>query len=127
MKKKNSTVNLEELTAAEKAAMIVEKADDAKAHEIEDLDIRAKSSVTSHIVVCTGTSDTHMKSVADKVEEGMKEHGVRPIRRDKVSGSGWLLLDYGDVIFHVMLEEKRQFYDLETLWTTMEPNPDLVD
>lgn len=107
--------------------MIVQIADDMKAQRIENLDVHKKTSVTSRMVIVSGTSDTHVNAIADRVYERMREQGVRPSRKDSGAGSGWLLLDYGDVLFHAMLEEKRQFYDLETLWSTMRPNPDLVD
>ena len=114
------------MTAGEKAAKIVEYADDMKAMDIENIDVHEKTSITSHMVVCTGTSDTHANAIIERVREKMREDGVRPSRRDATTG-GWLLLDYGDVIFHVMREERRQFYDLETLWSTMRVDPSLQE
>lgn len=114
------------MTAAEKAAKIVEYADDMKAQDIENIDVHKKTSITSHMVVCTGTSATHANAIIERVREKMREEGVRPRRRDASTG-GWLLLDFGDVILHVMLEERRQFYDLETLWSTMRVDPSLQE
>ena len=98
-----------------------------KAQRIENIDVRKKTSVTSRMVVVTGTSDTHVRAITEKVYERMREQGHKPMRKDAGPGTGWLLLDFGDVVFHAMLEEKRQFYDLETLWNTMLPNPDLIE
>ena len=126
-KKTNSTKAEPVLDSTAKAAMIAEFADDMKAQQIETIDVRKKTSVTSRIVIVTGTSDTHVRAIVDKVHEKMREKGFKPSRKDEGRGTGWLLLDYGDVIFHAMLEEKRQFYDLESLWTAMKPNPDLLD
>jgi ribosome-associated protein len=107
------------------AEMISELADDMKAERIEHLDVREKTSVADFFVVCTGTSDTHVRSIAERVAERLRERGIRPVRSE-MGDSGWVLQDFGDVIFHVMREEKRQFYDLESLWQQMERNPDLI-
>ncbi len=107
--------------------MMVEIADDMKAQRIENIDVHKKTSVTSRMVIVSGTSDTHVRAITEKVYEGMREQDVRPAQKEAGPGSGWLLLDYGDVLFHAMLEEKRQFYDLETLWSTTRPNPDLLE
>lgn len=112
------------MTSQEKAAQIIRFAEDMKAERLETLDVRDKTSVADYFVVCTGTSDRHVQSIAERVAEQMKELKQRPLR---VEGerSGWVLQDYGDVVFHVMREEQRQFYDLETLWKTMQRDPSL--
>ena len=115
------------MTSIEKAELITKFADDMKAERIDTLDVRDKTSVTDYFVVCSGNSDVHINAIAEKVAEKLREHQVRPLREDTGNGSGWVLQDYGDVVFNVMREEKRQFYDLETLWKTMQPNPDLVE
>lgn len=107
--------------------MIVQIADDMKAQRIENIDVRKKSSITSRMIVASGTSDTHIRAITEKVYDRMREQGVKPLRKNPGTGGGWLLLDFGDVVFHAMLEEKRQFYDLESLWNSMQPNPDLID
>ncbi len=107
--------------------MIVQIADDMKAQRIENIDVRKKSSITSRMIVVSGTSDTHIRAITEKVFDRMRDEGIKPLRKDPGPGGGWLLLDYGDVVFHAMLEERRQFYDLETLWNSMQPNPDLTD
>ena len=114
------------MTSTEKTEMIREAADDMKAERIETLDVRAKTSVADYFVVCSGTSDRHVQSIADRVSEQMAIARAKPVR---VEGdrSGWVLQDYSDVILHVMREEQRQFYDLEQLWSSVQPNPDLQD
>ena len=113
------------MTSQEKLDLIIEAADELKAERIETLDVREKTSVADFFVVCSGTSDRHTDAIAEKVAEKMRDHHERP---NRVEGdrSGWVLQDYGDVILHVMREEQRQFYDLETLWNTAKPNPDLL-
>lgn len=104
--------------------MIRDAADEMKAERIETLDVRAKTSVADFFIVCSGTSDRHVQSIADRVAEKMSTARQKPVR---VEGdrSGWVLQDYGDVILHVMREEQRQFYDLEQLWSSVQANPDL--
>ncbi|HRF60226.1 MAG TPA: ribosome silencing factor [Fimbriimonadaceae bacterium] len=114
------------MTSREKTELIVEFADEAKAERVETLDVRSKTSIADYFVVCTGNSDVHMRAIADRVEEKMKTRGIQP-QRSEHGGGGWVLQDYGDVVFHVMREENRQFYDLETLWKTMQPDPNLVE
>ena len=112
------------MTSTEKTEMIRDAADDMKAERIETLDVRVKTSVADYFIVCSGTSDRHVQSIADRVSEQMAIARATPVR---VEGdrSGWVLQDYGDVILHVMREEQRQFYDLEQLWSNAQPNPDL--
>ncbi|MEA2551883.1 MAG: ribosome-associated protein [Fimbriimonadaceae bacterium] len=112
------------MTSQEKLQAIIDAADELKAESIETLDVREKTSVADYFVVCSGTSDRHVSSIAEKVAERLLEKREKPLR---VEGdrTGWVLQDYGDVILHVMRDEQRQFYDLETLWKTMQPSPDL--
>jgi len=81
--------------------------------------------VADFFVVCSGTSDRHVESIADRVAEKMQALRAKP-HRTEGERTGWVLQDYGDVVFNVMREEQRQFYDLETLWNTMQRNPDLA-
>ena len=114
------------MTSEAKADLIRLFADDIKAERIETLDVRKKTSIADYFIVCTGTSDVHVRSIADKVAERLLEKGVKPLR-DESGDASWVLHDYGDVVFHVMREEKRQFYDLETLWTNAQADPSLTD
>ena len=113
------------MTAQEKLDLITTIADEMKAEDIQTLDIRNKTSVCDFFVVCTANNDRLVEAIADRVAEKMKELKERPLRTEG-AGSGWGLQDYGDVVLHVMRDEQRQFYDLETLWKTMQPNPDLM-
>src|SRR5579862_9379219 len=113
------------MTSAEKVQVIIDAAEDIKAERIETLDVKEKTSVADCFVVCSGTSDRHIESIADRVSEKMTEMRSKPLRTEG-ERSGWVLQDYGDVIFNVMREEQRQFYDLETLWNSMQINPDVI-
>lgn len=113
------------MTSKEKARKIIEIAEDMKAEGVETLDVRQKTSVADYFVVCTGTSDRHVQSIAERVAEKLRHLKVRPGRIEG-ERTGWVLLDFGDVVLHVMRDEQRQFYDLETLWKTRQPDPNLL-
>jgi ribosome-associated protein len=106
------------LTASEKAELVTEFADAMKAENIEVIDVRAKTVMLDYLVICSGTSDLHVRSIADRIEEKMRAAKMRA-RGVEGRDSGWVLLDFGDVVAHVMREEQRQFYDLESLWQRM--------
>lgn len=111
------------MTSEEKLQTIIDAADELKAEQIETLDVRGKTSVADYFVVCSGTSDRHVSSIADKVFEKMSIAKSKPLRVEG-ENSGWVLQDYGDVILNVMRDEQRQFYDLETLWKSAQTSPD---
>lgn len=123
----DSTKSKKNASAEEKAELIRELADGMKAERIEVINVREKSSVMDFLVVCSGTSEVHVNSIADRVADQLREVGIRPLRTNAgPKAGGWTYFDFGDVVFHVMLEEKRQFYDLETLWKTTPPDPSLM-
>jgi ribosome-associated protein len=98
---------------AERAA---HAADDKKAKDIVLIAVEAVSSVADYFMVCTGTSTTQVKAIADSVAEGMEREGF-PLPRIEGNREGrWILQDYGTVVVHVMLDEEREFYSLERLW-----------
>ena len=110
------------MTSQEKVQLISDAADDMKAERIETLDVKAKTSIADYFVVCSGNSDRHVDSIAERVSEKLQLVGAKPLRVEGAR-SGWILQDYGDVILHVMREEQRQFYDLEELWQSAKPDP----
>ncbi len=111
------------MTSTEKLEQIIAAADELKAERIETLDVRGKTSIADYFVVCSGTSDRHISSIADKVREELTKAKEKPVRVEG-DNSGWVLQDYGDVILNVMREETRQFYDLEALWKSYQKSPD---
>jgi len=104
------------VTAQRKAQRAARAALDRKALDLVVLDVQGLSGVTDYFLVCSGRSTTHLKSITDAIREELKEDGVRPLHIEGATESGWVLLDYGDVLMHVFLEETRAYYALERLW-----------
>jgi ribosome-associated protein len=99
------------------ALLCRELANNRKAENLVILDVRELSSVTDYFVLATGTSEPHLRAIVDEISETLaEEHGVRPRARDGTLQTAWIVLDYFDVIVHVMRPETRERYDLETLW-----------
>ena len=90
--------------------------DEMKGEDIVVLDVAERTSVTDWMIVVTGTSARHVKSLANEVIEKSKEAGVRPLGTEGETDGNWILVDLGDVIVHVMTRESRDFYALEKLW-----------
>jgi ribosome-associated protein len=94
-----------------------ELADDKKAENIVMLDLRKLSSVADYFVIATGTSEPHLRAIVDEIEEKIREESSqRPRATDGTVRTHWVVLDYFDVVVHVMRTEAREFYDLEGLW-----------
>lgn len=93
--------------------------DDLKGKDAVTLDVRAMTDIADYMVICTGTSNRHVKSLADNVALELKKQGCPAQGVEGVDqASEWALVDFGDVIVHVMLPDTRDFYDLERLWST---------
>jgi ribosome-associated protein len=101
-----------------KLALLCRKlADDKKAEDIAILDVRKLSSVTDYFVIASGTSEPHLRAIVDELTDRLRDqHGLRPKAIDGTLKAAWVVLDYFDVIVHVMREDLRERYDLEALW-----------
>jgi ribosome-associated protein len=92
-------------------------ADNKKAENITILDVREVSSVTDYFVIASGTSEPHLRAIVDEITEKLREdHHLRPKAIDGTLQTAWVVLDYFDVIVHIMRHDVRERYDLETLW-----------
>lgn len=99
------------------ALLCRELADNKKAENIVILDLRKLPGVTDFMVVCTGTSDPHLRAVQEEITDKLEQdQGLKPRAVDGTRNSGWIVLDYVDVLVHVMKGETRAHYDLEGLW-----------
>jgi ribosome-associated protein len=101
-----------------KLALLCRKlADDKKADDLLVLDVRDISSITDYFVLASGSSEPHLRAISEAIIGKLKEdHGVSPRAQDGTLHTGWLVLDFFDVIVHVMRGDVRRRYDLETLW-----------
>jgi ribosome-associated protein len=98
------------------ARRIVELAEDKKAADIVLLDLTGLTTVADHFVICSGGSERQLGAIADGVVEGLRAEGSRPIGREGLPASHWVLLDFGSVIVHVFTPPERDFYQLEKHW-----------
>lgn len=80
------------------------------------LDLRGLSPVTDFFLICSGTSTTHLDTIAEGITLALKVSGIRLLHEEGTAASGWILLDYGDVVMHCFLDEARAYYGLEHLW-----------
>ena len=94
---------------------IVRVLDKKKARDIKAIEIAEHSIVADYFVICSGTSNTHVKSLADEIEYELKEQGVTPYHIEG-KATGWILLDYSSVLVHVFTGETREYYNIERLW-----------
>jgi ribosome-associated protein len=101
----------------ERVRLALHAAGEKKAHDLVVLDLREVASFTDYFVIASGTNVRQVQAVADAVQEQLRKHlSVRPARVEGYNSAEWVLLDYGDFIFHVFEEKSRRFYDLERLW-----------
>ena len=96
--------------------LVVNALEDLKAVDLTVLDVRGKSSVTDFMVIASGTSDRHLKAMANNVIVEAKKAGIKPLGIEGEASSEWVLVDLVDVVVHMMMPETRDFYQLEKLW-----------
>lgn len=103
-----------------KVEIAVKALDSKKAVEITALEIGSLTVVADYFVIAAGTSNTQVRALADEVEYQMKLEGIEP-RQIEGKATGWILLDYHDVVIHVFLQDQREYYNLEKLWADATP------
>ncbi|WP_354624415.1 ribosome silencing factor [Psychromonas sp. MME2] len=97
-------------------AFVLQQIEDMKAKDITVVDVSETSDVTNTMIICTGNSKRHVRSVAEQTALAAKKEGEAPLGIEGLEGSEWVLVDLGNVVLHVMQDETRQFYQLEKLW-----------
>ena len=108
------------LTAKEGALQVTKALDEKKGMNIKLLKIDKVSTLAEYFLICTGTSNTHVKTLCDYAEYAMEQMDEPLLGREGHRGNSWELLDYGAVVIHVFTEEAREFYNLERLWADAE-------
>ena len=115
-------MNTDDLRVLAKQAL-----EDLKAEDIIELDVRDKTSVADYLFIASGNSNRHVKSIANNVIAEAKHSGQQPLGVEGELEAEWVLVDLGDVIVHVMQQQIREFYDLESLWrVTAEERQDAI-
>ena len=105
------------LEPSELSQRIVDVLSDRQAEDIVLLDIHAVASFADYFVIATALNPRHMNALLDAFDKELPNQGIRPLRREGESSSGWVLVDFGAVIVHIFTPEGRTYYDLEGLWS----------
>ncbi len=105
------------MESSELKQIVLDALDDLKANNVVALDVSGLTDVMDYLVVASGTSNRHVKALAENVSMEAKQAGGRPLGVEGQDGAEWILVDFGDVVVHVMLPATRDFYDLERLWS----------
>ncbi len=108
------------MTPKEMAELAVKALDDKKAHEIKLLHTTDVTVLADYFVICTATSATQIKALADEVEHALELAGETAHHREGYRSGGWVLIDFGCVVVHLFMDEMRKFYNLERLWADAE-------
>ena len=105
------------LTADAKVRLMAQAADAVKAEEIIALDVHDLTIITDYFLICTGKSSIQIRAISDRIEDKLRNAGERKLRVEGRQEATWVLMDYGDVVVHIMAAEQRDFYRLEELWS----------
>lgn len=100
---------------------MVDLAEDKQAHEIVLLDIRTQSTIADYFVICSADNERQIKAIVEHIDEKVQqEFGLNP-RIEGTPETGWIVLDYGDIVAHVFSPTQRDYYRLERLWSKVPP------
>lgn len=109
------------MESKEKLELVREALDERKAVDVNVLDVSSRTHMTDFMVVCSGTSNIHIRAISERVIELMKANGIKGTRMEGIQEARWVLMDFGDVVVHVFDPEDREFYQLEQFWTSGQP------
>lgn len=100
----------------QKLELVKKLLNEKKADEIEVIDLQGRTLVADYFVICSGTSNTHIKAIADGLLVEGKNEGLKKDRVEGYTQARWVLVDYGDIVVHIFAREEREYYDIESLW-----------
>ena len=98
------------------ADFVITVLEEAKASDVRLLDVRQLTDITDYMVIANGTSSRHVVAMAERVREAGLKHELRPLAAEGEGEGEWIVLDYGDAVIHLMMPDRRVFYDLDGLW-----------
>jgi ribosome-associated protein len=101
--------------------LVIDTLEDMKARDITVIDVRGKTNITDVMIIASGTSNTHVKALAETVTFKAKDAGEQPLGTEGIAEGEWALIDLNDVVVHIMLPKVRDYYHLERLWGTGSP------
>jgi ribosome-associated protein len=105
------------MNTTQKAMLCAREASQFKAIDLILLDVRGLTSFTDYFLICSGKSSRQVQGIADNLEEGLTNLGIKPLGIEGRPEGHWILMDYADVVIHIFYEPVRYFYDLESLWS----------
>jgi len=108
------------LTTERKLEIARRLLEEKKAEEIEVIDLRERTLIADYFIICSGTSNTHIKAIADGLLVDGRKEGLRKEHMEGYAQARWVLVDYGDVVVHIFAREEREYYDIESLWKATE-------
>jgi len=108
---------MSDLNSDDLQQLVIDAMEDIKARDIRHLNVEGVAGFTDRMLFASGTSNRHVKSIAQSVIERVKQAGISPLGLEGEDVGDWVLIDLGDVVVHVMLPDTRQFYDIERLWS----------
>jgi ribosome-associated protein len=108
------------LDTEEKLGLVKEAMDERKAENVEVIDLAGKTLIADYFVIASGTSNVHIRAIADGVMRKFKEHRMKRPNIEGYSQARWVLIDVGDVVVHVFAQEDRDYYDIESIWKQTE-------
>lgn len=88
-----------------------------KGKDIDTIEVDNVTLITDYFIICTGTSNTHIRALANEVDFELEKVGVHPLRKEGYDTAEWILIDYGSVVLNIFNEEQREYYSLEKLWS----------
>lgn len=112
-----SELSEDNLSSEERVQIMAAAADSLRASDIVVLDLRELTIIADFFLICTGNSSIQIRAITDRIEERLREQGLHKLRVEGYQEATWILLDYGDVVAHVMAAEQRAFYNLEAFWS----------
>jgi len=116
-RKRTARPRANDLSARQAAAKVVQIAEARQASDIVVLSLKRVSSIADYFVICSGNSNTHMRTLAEHIEKGFAESGISLLNPRGFRNSRWILLDFGSTVVHIFSEDARSYYQLERVWS----------